>query len=58
MLVIPGEHDPALGAATIEQTWLPHFPRATMQVMANAGHYPMFETPVALATALNDFFAD
>jgi hypothetical protein len=26
MLVIPGEHDPALGEATVRQTWEPHFP--------------------------------
>lgn len=58
MLVIPGEHDPALGEATVRQTWEPHFPNLTVEVMANAGHYPMFETPVALATSVERFLAD
>jgi pimeloyl-ACP methyl ester carboxylesterase len=26
MLVVAGEHDPALGEATVRQTWEPHFP--------------------------------
>ena len=55
ILVIPGEHDPALGEATVRQTWLPHFPDCTIEVMPNAGHYPMFETPVALATSIERF---
>ncbi len=55
MLVIPGEHDPALGEETVKQTFAPHFPQARIEVMPNAGHYPMFETPVALATAVNRF---
>lgn len=58
ILVIPGEHDPALGAETVNQTWKPHFPNATVDVIPNAGHYPMFETPVALATRVNAFIAD
>lgn len=55
ILVIPGEHDPALGEATVKQTWAPYFPGCTIDVMPNAGHYPMFETPVALATKINAF---
>jgi len=58
MLVIPGEHDPALGEATVRQTWEPHFPNCTIEVMPNAGHYPMFETPVQLATVIERFLAD
>ena len=54
-LVAPGEHDPALGRATVEQTWLPLFPNARLEVIANAGHYPMFEAPVNLATVINAF---
>lgn len=55
ILVIVGEHDPALGEATVRQTYAPHFPNATIEVMGNAGHYPMFETPVALATSIERF---
>ena len=55
VLVLPGEHDPALGEATMAQTWMTHYPNISMEVMANAGHYPMFETPVALITAIERF---
>jgi pimeloyl-ACP methyl ester carboxylesterase len=53
--VIVGETDPALTAADMEQTWLAYFPGAELEVLANAGHYPMFETPVALATSIEEF---
>jgi pimeloyl-ACP methyl ester carboxylesterase len=53
--VIVGETDPALSAEAMEQTWLVYFPGAELEVMANAGHYPMFETPVALATSIEEF---
>ena len=53
--VIVGETDPALSAAVMEQTWLAFFPGAELTVLANAGHYPMFETPVALATCIEEF---
>jgi pimeloyl-ACP methyl ester carboxylesterase len=53
--VIVGEHDPALSAQVMEQTYLEFFPNAELEVLANAGHYPMFETPVALATAMEEF---
>ncbi|MBK8468623.1 MAG: alpha/beta hydrolase [Candidatus Phosphoribacter sp.] len=58
ILVIAGEHDPALGEATVRQTWQPHFPNCTIEVMPNAGHYPMFETPVQLATIIERFLTD
>lgn len=57
MLVLPGETDPALGLATVEQTWAPHFPHATLEVIGNSGHYPMFEAPVSLATSIERFLA-
>ena len=53
--VIVGETDPALSAEVMTQTWLKYFPGAELEVMANAGHYPMFETPVALATSIERF---
>jgi pimeloyl-ACP methyl ester carboxylesterase len=53
--VIVGETDPALSAEAMEQTWLVYFPGAELEVMSNAGHYPMFETPAALATSIEEF---
>ncbi len=53
--VIVGEHDPALSAEVMKQTWLALYPNAEMDVLTNAGHYPMFETPVALATSIEEF---
>jgi pimeloyl-ACP methyl ester carboxylesterase len=53
--VIVGEHDPALSADVMKQTWLALYPNAEMDVLTNAGHYPMFETPVALATSIEEF---
>jgi len=53
--VIVGESDPALSAEVMEQTWLTYFPGAELTVLASAGHYPMFETPVALATSIEEF---
>ena len=58
ILVVPGEHDPALGKTAVEQTYAPHFPNCTIQEMPNAGHYPMFEAPVQLATVIERFLAD
>jgi pimeloyl-ACP methyl ester carboxylesterase len=53
--VIVGETDPALPAAVMKQTWLVYFPVAELEVLANAGHYPMFEVPVVLATSIEAF---
>jgi pimeloyl-ACP methyl ester carboxylesterase len=58
VLVLVGEHDPAIGRPTVEQTWLPLFPNARLVEIANAGHYPMFEAPVSLATHVTTFLAD
>lgn len=55
VLVVAGQNDPALGEATCRATWLAHYPQAQLEVMANAGHYPMDETPVALATVVEKF---
>ncbi len=54
-LVVAGEHDPALGVEAMRSSVLTHYPNATLEIMANAGHYAMFETPVALATSIERF---
>ena len=55
VLVVVGEHDPALGAPVMQQTFLEQYPNATLEVLPNAGHYAMFETPVALVTSVERF---
>jgi pimeloyl-ACP methyl ester carboxylesterase len=55
--VIVGENDPAVGADLAQQTWLKLHPGADLEVVPNAGHYPMWETPVALATTIEEFLA-
>ncbi len=57
MLVMVGEHDPALNAEAMRATFLQWYPNAKLETIANAGHYPMDETPVALAGALERFLS-
>jgi pimeloyl-ACP methyl ester carboxylesterase len=57
VLAIVGENDPALGAETVRATWLAWYPNARLEVLANAGHYPMDETPLALVSTMERFLA-
>lgn len=47
-----GERDAAITADVMKATFLQWYKRTDLEVIANAGHYPMDETPVALATSL------
>ncbi|MDH6111186.1 pimeloyl-ACP methyl ester carboxylesterase [Kitasatospora sp. MAP12-15] len=49
------EHDEALTPEVLRATWLPHYPQAELTVLPATGHYPMYETPVAFAAALEAF---
>ena len=53
--LIVGVNDPALSANLMEQTWMVFFPYAQLTILPDAGHYPMFESPVALATSIEEF---
>ena len=48
--LLVGEHDPALSADFVNGTWLKTYPDAVVEVIPNAGHYPMFEAPVNFTT--------
>lgn len=58
VLVLVGRNDPALGEETCRATWLQHYPNAQLEVLDNAGHYPMNETPVWLATRIEAFLRE
>lgn len=49
---IAGAHDPACGPDYMRASWLTDYPGATLHVIDNAGHYPMFEAPVNFVTAI------
>jgi len=53
--LIVGVNDPALTADVMEQTWGVFFPNAELTILPDAGHYPMFESPVVLATSIEEF---
>ena len=55
--VITGEYDPSQPAEFMEQAWLQVYPNSELEVLRGAGHYPMFETPVALAISIEEFLA-
>lgn len=51
---VVGEHDPALGEATMRATWMEQLPGCELTVIPNAGHYAMFEAPVSLVAAIDE----
>jgi pimeloyl-ACP methyl ester carboxylesterase len=61
-LVLPvklmvGEHDPSITVDLVERTWRAHYPQAVVEVVGNAGHYPMQEAPLAVAAAVQQWLA-
>lgn len=56
--VIIGEYDPSLTADVMSRTYMQWYPNAVLERMANAGHYPTDETPVALATSIENFLRE
>ena len=53
--VLIGEHDPVFNAALMDRTYLRRYRQATLEVLENAGHYPMNETPLVLVAAIERF---
>ncbi len=58
MKVLIGEHDPVFNAELMAATYLKRYPFASIETIANAGHYPMNETPLALVAAIEEFLRD
>ncbi|AVF41966.1 alpha/beta hydrolase [Pandoraea apista] len=53
--VLIGEHDPVFNTELMTQTYLRRYTHARLEVLGNAGHYPMNETPLALVAAIETF---
>lgn len=58
LLALVGEHDPRFDAALMRRTCLAWYPQARLEVLGNAGHYPMNETPLALAASIEAFLTE
>jgi pimeloyl-ACP methyl ester carboxylesterase len=56
--VITGEHDAPWFSADALRTAFAAYPRLDVVTCGNAGHYPMQETPVALATLVERFLVE
>ena len=56
-LAVVGGHDPELGHETMQETWMRWFKRGEVKVLADAGHYPMDEAPLALTSIIESFLA-
>lgn len=55
LLALVGEHDQVFTPALMAATYARRYPRAMIEVLRNAGHYPMNETPLALVAAIERF---
>jgi pimeloyl-ACP methyl ester carboxylesterase len=55
MLVVVGEHDPAIGEEAVRGTFGQWYPAADIHVMKNVGHYAPDEAPLALASLVERF---
>lgn len=53
--VLIGANDPTLTRELMERSWLAWYPNADLEVLEGCGHYPMHETPLALAAALDNY---
>jgi pimeloyl-ACP methyl ester carboxylesterase len=57
MLVVVGEHDPAVTAEGVQATWAEFYENVQVETLGNSAHYPMEEAPVALVTLVEGFLA-
>ena len=52
MHAIVGNNDPAVGEEYVRSSWMRTFSDSTLDVIADGGHYVMWEAPVALLTSI------
>ena len=52
--VVIGAHDSSVTREVVAATWL-NLPNVSLDVLPEAGHYPMLQTPPALASVFESF---
>ena len=55
VLAVAGEHDAGVTEAAVKASWIAKLPNARLRRMGGSGHYPMLETPLALAAVFEEF---
>jgi pimeloyl-ACP methyl ester carboxylesterase len=55
MLILLGSRDAGIPEDMVRATYMENHPQAKLHVVDNAGHYPMQETPVYLASQIQSF---
>jgi esterase len=53
--VVVGAHDSSITREVVSATWLANLSKASLDVLPECGHYPMLQTPLALARVFESF---
>lgn len=57
VLIIVGEFDAVLTADVMRQAFMPLYPNSQLLELKACGHYPIFESPVSLASEIDRFLS-